>query len=68
MKTSFKKLFRVLFFLISAILFLFVFFPERCLSKKGKRTEKIVQKKRQNILKKRVYYAKEYDSEEVVEE
>lgn len=59
MKANFKKLFKILFLVVSAIVFLFVFFPERRQARKGKRKAKVVEKKRQSILKKRVYYTKE---------
>ncbi len=58
MKNNCKKLFKILFLAISAIVFLFVFFPEKCGRKKKR--EKFVEKKRKNILKKRVYYKKEH--------
>lgn len=59
MHSKFKKVFRFFFFIISAIVFLFVFFPERILCKADKRKERMVQRKQQSILKKRVYYTKE---------
>ncbi|MBQ8663623.1 MAG: hypothetical protein IJ471_07175 [Eubacterium sp.] len=68
MKSKFKKVFRFFFFIISAIVFLFLFFPERCFGKRSGRAEKVVQRKRQSILKKRVYYTKEIDKNESVEE
>lgn len=64
MKIKLKHLFRIFFLLVSAIVFLFVFFPEKCFKKNRKRKEKIVEKKRQSILKKRVYYKKEKIFEE----
>ncbi len=67
MKSNFKKVFRFFFFIISALVFLFVFFPERVLGKRGKQREKLVQRKRQSILRKRVYYTKGIDKKDVEE-
>ena len=57
MKANFKKLFKIFFLLVSAIVFLFVFLPGKF--HPGKRREKVIKKKQQRILKKRVYYSKE---------
>lgn len=59
MKNKFKTVFRILFLIISAIVFLFVFLPERCFGKNGTHKEKVVERKRKSILKKRVYYSKQ---------
>lgn len=68
MHSKFKKVFRFFFLIVSAIVFLFVFFPERILCKTNKRKERMVQRKQQSILKKRVYYTKERVSENTKED
>lgn len=58
MQTNFKKLFRVLFFLVSAIVFLFVFLPEKCFPKKNRLEETAGQSSRKRMLRKKVYYTR----------
>ena len=52
-----KKVFRIMFFLVSAVVFLFFFFPRRGIAKEGKETEKGLQKGK-HTRRKKVYYSK----------
>lgn len=64
MKNRFKKLFRILFLLISAIVFLFVFLPEKCYPKKGSQKGSVAETKQRRMLKNRVYYSRENSADE----